>query len=168
MPRTLSLDDYLAILEVLAAHHVDFVVIGGIGAVLHGAPIITFDMDIVHSRSPDNVTRLLRALEDLDACYRIQPELRIRPLASHLFSPGHQLLTTRLGYLDVLGEIGANRGYDQLLAHTVEVELESGRKVRVLSLEMLIKVKEEAGRDKDNAVLPVLRQTLKEKLRRHS
>lgn len=44
-------------LEVLARHHVDFVVVGGVAAVLGGAPISTFDLDIVHDRSPTNVTR---------------------------------------------------------------------------------------------------------------
>jgi len=57
-------------LEVLARHHVDFIVVGGVAAVLGGAPISTFDLDIVHDRAPTNVARLLSALTDLDARYR--------------------------------------------------------------------------------------------------
>src|SRR5882672_5233809 len=57
-------------LEVFTHHRVDFVVVGGVAAVLGGAPISTFDLDIVHDRSPANVVRLLGALAELDARYR--------------------------------------------------------------------------------------------------
>ena len=53
--------DFAAILETLSANHVDFVVVGGVSAVLNGAPISTFDLDIVHSRAPENIDRLLQA-----------------------------------------------------------------------------------------------------------
>ncbi|MGH9447686.1 MAG: hypothetical protein ACRD3O_18445 [Terriglobia bacterium] len=51
MPET----DFLAILRVLAEDCVDFIVVGGISAVLQGAPIATFDLDVVHSRTEGNV-----------------------------------------------------------------------------------------------------------------
>jgi len=85
---------------------------------------------------------------------------RIRPQASHLSSPGHQLLMTRWGPLDLLGVIGAGLGYDDLLSQTEEMEIEPRAKVRVLNLETLIKIKEELGHEKDKAVLAVLRRTL--------
>ena len=53
--------DFLAILQTLAKHQVDFIVVGGVGAVLQGAPISTFDLDVVHSRTSDNIDRLLVA-----------------------------------------------------------------------------------------------------------
>jgi hypothetical protein len=68
-------------LEVLAHHHVNFVVVGGVAAVLEGAPISTFDLDIVHDRSPTNVARLLSALSDLDARYRDLTGRVLRPEA---------------------------------------------------------------------------------------
>jgi len=45
--------DFFAILEALAAHKVDFIVVGGVAAVLQGAPIATFDLDVVHANVPD-------------------------------------------------------------------------------------------------------------------
>ena len=69
---------------------------------------------------------------------------------------------TRFGPLDLLGTIGANHGYEELLRHTVELQV-SGLRLRVLDLETLIKVKEETGHEKDKAVLPILRCTLLEK-----
>jgi hypothetical protein len=71
-------------LEVLAGHHVDFVVVGGVAAVLGGAPISTFDLDIVHDRTQTNVVRLLSALTDLDARYRDLTGRVLRPEAHAL------------------------------------------------------------------------------------
>jgi len=124
----------------------------------------TFDVDIVHSTSPENVARILSALEELDARYRFRPELR--PGVSHLSSRGHQLLITRFGPLDVLGMIGKGRTYSDLLPLTEEMEVRSGIRVRVLSLEAQIAIKEEVGGEKDVAVLPLLRRTLEESRRR--
>ena len=158
--------DFLSLLRTLDRHRVDYLVVGGMAAVLHGAPITTFDLDLVHSRREDNVARLLGARKELDACYRIQPERRLRPSASHLASAGHQLLTTRFGPLDLLGEIGAGYTYENLLPGSVAVQVGEGLSVRVLNLETLITIKEQLGEDKDRAVIPVLRRTLEEKRRR--
>jgi hypothetical protein len=73
--------------------------------VLEGVPVNTFDLDVVHSREPGNIDRLLAALQSLDATYA----------AAYPASPGHQLLITRLGPLDSLGSIGRSRGYYDLL-----------------------------------------------------
>jgi hypothetical protein len=158
--------DFSAALRVLARCEVDFLVVGGIGAVLQSAPVNTFDLDIVHSTEPANVARLLAALEELNAYYRLQPERRLRPNETHLASPGHQLLMTRYGPVDLLGAIGSGRRYADLVPHTVEMELEEGVRVRVLDLETLIATKEESGREKDLAALPVLRSALAETRRR--
>ena len=76
---------------------------------------------------------------------------------------GHQNLDTRLGRLDVLGTIGNGRTYQDLLPHTVEMDIGGGVLVKVLDLETLIAVKEEAGGEKDRAMLPMLRATLAER-----
>ncbi len=65
--------DLRALLLELADSGADFVVVGGIAAVLQGVPMATFDLDIVHSRSPENVRNLLRFLERMDACSRLRP-----------------------------------------------------------------------------------------------
>lgn len=70
---------------------------------LHGAPVTTFDLDILPARNPENIVRLLSALEELDAVYRAQPERQLRPGESHWASPGHQLLLTKFGLLTYWG-----------------------------------------------------------------
>jgi hypothetical protein len=152
---------FAEILRLLAAGDVEFVVVGMAAGILHGAPVTTVDLDVVHRRSPENVARLLRVLAELDAVYRHDPR-RLRPGESHLAGPGHQLLTTTLGDLDCLGTIDQDRGYEQLLGLSVEMKLAGGLTVRVLSLPALIEAKTRSGRPKDLAALPVLRATLDE------
>ncbi|MBU4034879.1 MAG: hypothetical protein KKA35_00470 [Proteobacteria bacterium] len=155
--------DFLALLQNLVKHRVDFIIVGGVSAVLQGAPITTFDLDLVHSRTSDNIECLLSALHDLDAYYRGQGDRRLTPDPTHLASPGHQLLMTCFGPLDLLGTIGIDHGYMDLINHTAEL-LVSGLRLRVLKLETLIEIKEELGREKDKAVIPILKRTLEEKL----
>ena len=159
MPAT----DFLAVIRTLNEHGVDFIVVGGVAAVLEGAPISTFDLDVVHSREVENVQRLLKALAAMDAHYRLQPERRIRPQASHLLSAGHQLLATIHGPLDLLGTIGRSHGYEELLEHVNEMKAGTSLPIRVLKLAKLIEVKSETAGEKDLATLPILRKTLEEK-----
>src|SRR6266571_3594393 len=116
---------FAEILRLLAAGDIEFVVVGMTAGILHGAPVTTVDLDVVHRRSPENVARLLRVLGELDAVYRHDPR-RLRPGESQLMGPGHQLLTTSLGDLDCLGAIDQDRGYEQLLDLTVEMKLAGG------------------------------------------
>lgn len=162
MPQQTS-PDFLPVLETLKRHAVNFIVVGGVSAALHGAMALTFDLDVVHARNPANIVRLLQALDSLDACYRLQPEKKLRPQASHLSSPGRQLLMTRFGPLDLLGSLTGGRTYEDLLPHTREMEVGENVWVRVLNLDTLIEVKEQTGGEKDKAVLPILRALLREK-----
>src|SRR6266404_7669374 len=155
--------DFFYLLRALHDAGIEFLVVGGVAAVLQGAPVNTLDVDVVFSRSDANIGRLLPVLEALDAHYRVQPERRLRPTASHLASPGHQNLLTTYGPFDLLGTVGQGLGYEDLLPHSVEMNIGEGIRVRVLNLEKLIALKEELGGEKDRATLPVLRQTLKER-----
>ena len=135
---------------------------GGVCGVLHGAPVSTFDLDLVHSRKPDNIEHVLAALDELEARYRTHAERLLKPGRSHLESSGHQLLVTRAGPLDLLGAIGKGQNYQDLVQHTEWMQVGSSQ-VRVLDLETLIQIKEELGGEKDRAILPILRRTLEEK-----
>ena len=154
--------DFLAILRALIECHVDFIIVGGVCAVLHGAPVSTFDLDLVHSRDPGNIDRLMSALQSLNATFRGQGSRIIRPTPRHLSSPGHQLLMTRAGPLDLLGTIGKGRDYNKLLSSTVELDISGDLKVHTLALRALIDIKEETARERDKAMLPILRRTLEE------
>ena len=156
---------FAEVLRRLAANEVEFIVVGMMAGVLRGAPVLTADLDLVHRRSLRNVSRLLEVLAGLDAVYRHDPR-RLRPGESHLMSPGHQLLATTHGDVDCLGAVGEGQTYEDLLSHAPELSLGEGLSVHVIDLPTLIELKEKAGRPKDLAVLPVLRATLAETLRR--
>jgi predicted nucleotidyltransferase len=158
--------DFLATLRTLHTGGVEFVLVGGVAASLNGATGQTFDVDIVAARDDENLEKLLRVLESVDAIFRIQPARRLKPDMSHLRSTGHKNLLTKLGYLDVLGTIGRGLSYADLLPHSVEMDIGEGVRVRVLDLETIIAIKEELASEKDLAVLPLLRRTLQEKQRR--
>ena len=153
--------DFTLILQTLCSHDVEFIVVGGVSAVLNGAPVSTFDIDIVHRRSPENVERLKAALTELNAYYRGRPAPKIRPETPQLEGPGHQLLLTDAGPVDVLGALGET-GYEELLSVSTMFNLEGADGVAVLNLDRLIRLKEDLGREKDRAILPILRRTLEE------
>lgn len=148
----------LEILRRLRSAGVDFVVIGGMAGVMHGAPLTTADIDIVHDRAEDNVRRLLEVLHALNARYR--HDLRdLQPTESHLVGPGHQLLRTDLGPVDVLGAV-SGVGYRELLGDSSPMNIGAGFSVHVVKLARLIELKRSAGRPKDILALPVLEATL--------
>ncbi len=158
--------DFFVILEELTERRVDFIVVGGVAAVLQGAPVATFDLDLVYSRQRGNLDRLVCALCVLDAYYRERPDERVTPSVSHLAGPRHHLLMTRAGPLDLLGAVSGGRGYEDLLRHAVEMRVSREVCVKVLDLPMLITLKKEMGGEKDIAMLPVLRRTLEERERK--
>jgi hypothetical protein len=156
---------FAELLRRLAQAEVEFVLVGMTAGVVQGAPATTFDVDVVHRRSPENVARLLAVLRELGAVYRHDTR-GLGPSESHLLSPGHQLLRTSLGDLDCLGAIDQGRGYEELLPETVVMNVGGGLSIRVLTLEALVEAKERSRRPKDLAALPVLRAALDEARRR--
>lgn len=151
--------DFTEILRILLAHQVDFVLVGALSAVLQGAPVMTVDVAIVHARSLSNIRALLAALDELDAKFRGHSGRELRPTAEHLASAGHQLLSTNLGPLDLLGAIEFGLDYEALIADTIEIPLDTGH-IRTLTLARYVQLKEQSTRSKDLARLPILRETL--------
>ena len=150
------------LIAALVQARIEFVVVGGAAAVIHGAPITTEDLDIVHRRTPENVDRLLIVLEALDAHHRYDlMNRRLKPTRAMLMGTGQINLSTTLGPLDPLCELAPGQGYDELLADT-EVVSDGSTQIRVLSLAKLIEVKAATGRDKDRFALPILIATLQE------
>jgi predicted nucleotidyltransferase len=151
----------IEILRILTAHHVEFIVVGGMAAVIGGAPVVTRDVDVLPLRSSANVGHLLAALAELDALFRGDAR-RLRPNASHLVGPGHLLLETRHGPLDLLGTIEDETTYDDVLDESYRVDL-GGFEVSVLSLERLLVVKRKLTRPKDQLMALQIEATLDER-----
>lgn len=146
------------ILEVLNKCRVEYIVVGGVAAVIRGAPITTFDLDTLVRVNPANAERLLQALSELEARYREHQAVLV-PTRKDLLAGGHMLLMTRAGPLDVLGFIGDGRRYEDLLSSSSEVALTVGS-VRVLDLAELVRQKKALGRPKDRAIVELLEAVL--------
>lgn len=134
---------------------VEFIVVGGAAAVLHGAPITTEDVDIVHRRTAANVARLKAVLDDLNAHVRELANRKLPVSEAALAGEGHILLNTSLGPLDCLGTIVEGLGFEELLSHSQTLS-DEGIEFRVVDLPMLIEIKTKTGRAKDQLMLPVL------------
>lgn len=149
------------LLNHLHRHEVDFIIVGGVCAALHGAPVTTFDLDVVHSRSPKNLHHLEAALQLCDAHYRNHPK-KIRPDAELLSSKGHHLLMTKFGPLDLLGTIEKGLDYEDLADHATPIRLDDGI-FYLLDLEFFIRIKSDSPFEKDRMKMAILKRTLEEK-----
>ncbi|MBU0986159.1 MAG: hypothetical protein KKH68_02805 [Proteobacteria bacterium] len=150
-----------ALLEGLLSSDIKFILVGGLAAVVQGAPVTTMDVDIVHNQSSENISKLLAFLKSIGAFYRRSDNTVIEPKEEDLSGTGHALFTTRLGPLDVLAVIEEGKAYEDLLEHTVEIEFR-GHTIHVLDLKMLIELKRISKDLRDKQRLPVLEETLRQ------
>jgi hypothetical protein len=154
--------DPLAILRALERHGVRYVLIGALAARIAGAPVVTEDIDVTPAPDRRNLDRLADALRELDARLRTaDPEgVPFRIDAEMLSGAEIWTLTTAAGDLDVCFTPAGTRGYADLRREASRERLDRGLVVTVASLRDVIRSKEAAGRAKDLAQLPLLRQTL--------
>lgn len=153
--------DLSAVLEGLIKADVNFILVGGLAAVVQGAPVTTMDVDIVHNRSSENIVKLLAFLKSIGAFHRRLDDKVIEPTERDISGEGHALFSTQLGPLDVLAVIEEEKTYDDLLEHTVNVKFR-GHTIKVLDLKMMIELKRASRDAKDKQRLPVLEETLRQ------
>lgn len=153
--------DLSAVLEGLIKADVNFILVGGLAAVVQGAPVTTMDVDIVHNRSSENIVKLLAFLKSIGAFHRRLDDKVIEPTERDISGEGHALFSTRLGPLDVLAVIEEGKTYDDLLEHTVDVKFR-GHTIKVLDLKIMIELKKASRDPKDKQRLPVLEETLRQ------
>jgi hypothetical protein len=158
MATELRIDE---VFRVLTRNEVEFIVVGGIAAILQGSPLTTEDLDVVYLSSEENNLRLAKALGELEASYFDPADRQIEPDASRLGSLRMHLLRTSCGRVDVLRTVGKNLAYGDLVERCRVLEVAELR-VRVLDLEAIIETKEHADRPKDRYQLLFLRQLLAE------
>jgi hypothetical protein len=154
--------DFAALIPLLVANDVEFIIVGGAAATAHGSARLTLDLDVVYSRDNVNLERIVRALTPSQPYLRGTPpglpfEWSVETLKKGL----NFTLITTLGALDLLGEIVGGGGYDELKPETIKIEV-AGAECMCLSLQRLIEVKRAAGRPKDLEAIAELEQILEE------
>lgn len=137
------------LLQRLCDAEIDFVIVGGFAATLHGSSLVTRDLDVCAVLSNENVEKLRHALRDLRPAHRLTTQ-KLSFLENP--DPGVRLfnlyLSTEIGAVDILGAILGVGEFEQVRAGAIEVEL-FGRRCRVISMDDLIRAKEALGREKD-------------------
>jgi len=159
--------DVVAMVEVLLRHKVEFVVIGGFAVELYDVAVPpTRDVDITPARDPDNITRLMNALIELEAKLRVPggPEAGLEIpggiTVEWLGSMVTATFVTSAGPLDVSFIPDGTTGYEDLVRGREVVSFRD-HSLPVASLGDVIRSKEAAGREKDLLVLPALREHLR-------
>jgi hypothetical protein len=143
-------------IRALCDAHVEFVVIDGASANLHGSAYVTFDLDLCYSRNSRNLRRLVGALAPYHPRPRnFPPELPFIWDVACLRNTAVLTLITDLGAIDLLAEVAGIGGWEQVKGRSVVVE-SFERIICTLDLKSLIQAKRAAGRPKDLAVLAEL------------
>ena len=151
------------LLQALVAANVEFIIVGGAAATAHGSARLTEDLDIVYRRTPENIEHMVAALLPYDPYLRGAPPGLPFKWDQRTISNGLNFtLITALGAIDLLGEITGGGNYDDLLPHSIELQL-FGLKSLCLGLERLIHVKRAAGRPKDFEAIAELEAILEER-----
>lgn len=145
--------DPVRIFEALERHGVEYLTIGGVAVNAHGHLRNTRDVDVLIEWTAENIQRLAAALDELEArLFGVDADLLdVDPLdPADLLKGGNFTLRTASGGLDLFdpNEIPGGRPYDEMRPRAVEAVV-AGVRVRAVGLDDLIRLKREAGRDRD-------------------
>ena len=155
--------DFLEILNALHDHRVEFVIVGGVAAVLHGGSRVTFDLDVVPSLTPESWQSAVDLLWELGARPRIpEPLEKIRDVEQvrrWRREKGMLALNFRTpdGSTEVDLLVGESDAFDELKRSAIEVTV-GQRTFFVASIDDLISMKRRAGRPQDLLDIAELRR----------
>ena len=140
----------------------EFLLIGGVAVGYHGHVRATKDVDVVPAPDRENLKRLARVLQVLDAEVDGSEEFDAGELPDHLDPSvlelgGNWVLSTRLGRLDVMQWIGDSALWSQLAPQAVEDRI-AGLPIKIVAFDDLVRLKELAGRPEDLVDLQRLRE----------
>jgi len=141
--------DLRELFRVLAEHSVDYLIIGGVAAQVHGRRRTTMDLDVTPAPELENFRRLAAALVALDAHpVALGPGAPI-PTAEQLrVAPVVPPLATRHGELHILNDVPGATAYDAMRARALRTDLD-GIATSIVGVDDLIRMKQAAGRQSD-------------------
>ncbi len=152
--------DAASVFAILDAHGVRYVVVGGYAAHLHGSSRVTTDIDVTPEQSTENLERLVAALHQLGGGIRVDSlhqGLPFRTSVATLLGMKTLNLRTPHGDVDITFVPDGTGGYPDLVRAAQSYEVGHVR-VLVADLVDVIRSKTAAGRPKDLASLPELRE----------
>lgn len=138
-----------ALLTRLKENGLEFVIIGGVCVVYHGALLATFDLDICCPFGEQNVSRIESAVKDLHPFHRLTANKLPLEMTRSAFGVLKNLyLQTDLGKLDCLSEVAGVGCFETVLQQSVVASFSYGE-FRFLGLDALIAAKKAVGRERD-------------------
>jgi hypothetical protein len=157
------MQDLNQLLKILLSHKLDFLIIGGFAAVVHGSSHVTKDLDITMLISQENIDKLRLALKDLEPRHRMNPSHKPSFLEEPKTLSGlnNIYLETTAGILDIVSLDNSLGSFEDLKGRALTVSL-FGYDCQILSLDDLISIKEKMKRPKDLIVLDELKALKKQ------
>jgi hypothetical protein len=141
--------DLRELFRVLAEHGVDYLVIGGVAAQVHGRRRTTMDLDVTPAPDPENFERLASALAALDAHPVAMGASAPTPTAEQLsLAAIVPPLTTRHGELHILNEVPGAAPYTGMRGRALTTDLD-GIAVQIVGVDDLIRMKQTTARPGD-------------------
>ncbi len=148
--------DFPALIGALSGEEVDYIIVGGVAATIHGSSRLTQDIDVVYARGEENLQRLEAALAPHRPYPRGAPSgLPFEWSAATLARGLNFTLVTDLGPIDLFGEVAGGGTYEKLHPHSVSVRI-FGHDCLCVDLPRLIELKRAAGRPRDLEVIAEL------------
>lgn len=141
--------DLRELFRALAEYGVDYLVIGGVAAQVHGRRRTTKDLDVTPAPDPENFRRLAAALMALDAHPVELGPSAPTPTAEQLHAaPVVPPLATRHGELHILNDVPGATAYAGMRKRALNTDLD-GTPVHIVGVDDLIRMKQAAGRPRD-------------------
>lgn len=138
----------LELLKKLINHKVQFVVCGGVAAVLHGVQRLTVDLDLALMMNPENLNRFLAVmtLEGMVPRAPIPAESILDPqvLESIVRDKGALVFTfvdPQNACKQVDFFLTADKSYEALINETLSIDLDQDQSLKVLTIDKLIAMK---------------------------
>lgn len=151
-----------SLLKFLVKSPLDFVIIGGFAAVLHGCNQTTRDIDICLMLSPEQIELLREILKPLHPKLRTTSKKQsFLVYPQDLTNVKNLYLETDLGVFDVVSHVEGVGNFYDVLKNAKEIELYENR-CHVISIDDLIKSKKALGRHRDLVIVEELEVIRKE------
>jgi len=151
MSSDLSEKTLVTVAKALRAAKLEAIVIGNSASMLNGAPVTTQDIDLLIRDTRPNRRKLARFAEEIGG----SAPMPVSELSKVEWIEGRLAVPVEIHYDRISG--GLTFSFLRSRAQHVMV---GDEKLVVASLADIIRSKQAAGRPKDRAVLPILRDTL--------
>jgi hypothetical protein len=146
-----------ALLQALGRERVTYIIVGGLGRVLHGSDELTDGLDIVPSLREENVRRLGLALEQLNAR---RADGRSLVLERDVTRQPVLELQTDAGELKIVPEPAGTRGYDDLRRRATREPIGHGLRPSVASPDDHARMLAALDREQDKAPLQTMQRLI--------